>query len=111
MAGLTPADHASPTGTNIGERERIALVESARVILANCGVSIGHGKVNRLVRTFRSRVERNGFEFFEFLANTVQLDTHQRRAALANPDVARAIAYCDPTGETAVHHVLKERGW
>jgi hypothetical protein len=31
----------------------------------------------------------------------------QKRAAMSNPDIARAISYCDPTGETAVNNVLR----
>lgn len=87
------------------------LKATARTILWNCGVELGPNKINRLCVTFAQRVERNGFAFFDFLANTVQLDAMQRRQALANPDVQRVIAYCDPTGESAVAHVMKERGW
>jgi hypothetical protein len=36
----------------------------------------------------------------------VQLTAQQRRQALANPDIARVIAYTDPTGETAVNNVM-----
>lgn len=72
---------------------------------------MGARKVNRLVQTFETRVERNGFAFFDFLANSVQLSAQQRRLALADPDVQRVIAYSDPTGESAVGNVMKERGW
>lgn len=69
---------------------------------------MGARRVNRLVQTFGARVERNGFGFFDFLANTIQLDAAARRRALADPDVARAISYADPTGEKAVAHVMRE---
>ncbi|MGZ4516402.1 MAG: hypothetical protein ACXVXN_00545 [Mycobacteriaceae bacterium] len=88
-----------------------ALKTAARTILRNVGVDYGPNKINRLVVTFANRVERNGFAFFDFLANSVQLDSAARRRALANPDVQRVISYADPTGETAVGHVLKERGF
>lgn len=67
-------------------------------------------KVRRLVQAFQQRVEGNGFTFFDFLANSVQLDAETRHRALADPDVQRVIAYADPTGDTAVRHVMKERG-
>lgn len=85
------------------------LIRDARAILTNCGVIMGQSRISRLVRQFEHRVERNGFAFFDFLANSVQLDADTRRRALANPDVQRVIAYADPTGETAVAHVMKER--
>ncbi|WP_153395791.1 hypothetical protein [Ornithinicoccus halotolerans] len=59
---------------------------------------------------FSERVERNNFNFFDFLANAVQLHADQRRRALADPDVQRVITYADPTGETAVRNVLHQRG-
>jgi hypothetical protein len=55
-------------------------------------------------------VESNGLAFEEFLANSVQLTAEQRRRALANPDIARVIAYADPTGEAAVNNVLRDDG-
>ena len=64
-------------------------------------------KVSRLVREFKHRVEKNGFPFEAFLVNTVQLTEQQRRQVAANPDVARAISYADPTGETAVSNVIR----
>lgn len=82
---------------------------AARTILWNCGVDYGPNRINRLCVTFAKRVERNGFGFFDFLANSVALTVEQRRSALANPDVARAIAYADPTGEIAVNNVLGVR--
>jgi hypothetical protein len=52
---------------------------------------------------------RNGWTFFEFLANAVQLSAEQRRQALCDPDTARVISYLDPTGETAVNNVRREQ--
>lgn len=68
-------------------------------------------KVSRLVRQFEKRVERNGWSFFEFFANAVQLSADQRRQALADPDIARVFRYPDPTGEEAARNVDRERGW
>lgn len=86
-----------------------ALKAAARTILWNVGIDYSPNKIARLCLRFRDRVERNGFGFFDFLANSVALSAQQRRAALSNPDVARAISYADPTGETAVANVMRER--
>jgi hypothetical protein len=64
-------------------------------------------KVQRLVSTFERRVQSNGFSFFEFIANSVAMSAGQRRAALLNPDIAKAISYTDLTGESAVNNVMR----
>lgn len=79
----------------------------ANAVLDASGYRVGRSKVSRLVRDFTARIERNGFEFFEFFANALLLDADTRRRALANPDVVRVIAYADPTGETAVANVMR----
>lgn len=99
---------ARPAGSWSSGQERDRLITATHTILANCGMPMGGRRVNRLVQTFQQRVERNGFTFFDFLANTVQLDSEQRRRALADPEISRAIAYADPTGESAVRNVMRE---
>jgi hypothetical protein len=86
-------------------------IAAAHEILDGCGYEMGHNRVVRLVRRFEARVARNGWEFFDFLANAVLMDADTRRRALLDPDVARAISYADPTGELAVERVMRERGW
>ncbi len=78
-------------------------------MLGNAGVTMGPRRVNKLVRDYQAKVARNGFDFFLFLATAVQLSEEQRRTALLNPDVARAISYADPTGENAVNNVIRHR--
>jgi hypothetical protein len=89
-----------------GSTSAETLVEHAHKLLCNCGIQMSPSKVSRLVREYRHRVERNGFPFEAFLVNSVQLTAQQRRQALANPDIARAISYADPTGETAINNVM-----
>lgn len=84
---------------------------AAQTILWNCGVDYGPNRINRLCVAFAKRVERNGFGFFDFVANSVALTAEQRRTGLANPDVARAIAYADPVGEAATSNVIRTRGF
>lgn len=107
--GGSAATHATPAGNWCSGKERDRLITATHTILSNCGVFVSPRRVNRLVQVFQARVERNGFSFFDFLANSVQMDDERRRQALANPDVARAIAYADPTGETATNNVYNAR--
>jgi hypothetical protein len=84
------------------------MVNAARLIFDNCGVHCSENKLSRMVRRFINFAPNaGGAAFFAFLVGEVQLSESQKRMALANPDVARAISYADPTGETAVNNVLK----
>lgn len=83
-------------------------ISAARLILDNCGIAFGTRKVIRLVDKFIERAPNaTGHAFFLYLTNAVQLSADQQRTALANPDVARVIAYSDPTGEAAVNNVMR----
>lgn len=104
------AHAASPAGNWDSGKERDTLLKVAHTVLGNCGIEMRPAKVRRLVQTFQHRVERNGFAFFDFLANSVALSAEERRRALADPDLQRVISWADPTGETAVSNVLRERG-
>lgn len=97
-------------GTNFPGSEARRLKAVAATVLSNCGIEYGPNRVNRLVVDFMTRVERNGFAFFGCLANRVQLTAEQRRRALADPDLVRVLSYADPTGETAVRHVMRAGG-
>lgn len=83
-------------------------IAAAQLILDNCGIVFGTRKVFRLVDKFIERAPNaTGHAFFLYLTNAVQLSEQQQRAALSNPDVARVIAYSDPTGESAVNNVMR----
>lgn len=86
------------------------LIKVARIILDNCEIPFGTRKITRLVHDFKRRAPHaDGHLFFQYLASAVSLTAEQRRAALTNPDIARAISYHDPTGETAVNNVMRQR--
>lgn len=76
-------------------------------MLDSAGVAMSPSTVSRLVRDYQHRVAANGFSFFEFLANTVQLSVDQRRDARQNAEVAQVVSYADPVGEQAVHNVMR----
>ena len=101
-----PTAQMRPTTTG-GSTSAETLIKHAHKLLGNCGISMSPSKVSRLVREFKHRVEGNGFSFEAFLVNSVDLTNEQRVKALANPEVARVIAYADPTGELAVQRVMR----
>lgn len=85
------------------------LVNAARLILDNCGIAFSTNKIVRLVIRFnRTMPNANGYAFFLYLTNAVQMSSEQQRAALNNPDIVRVISYADPTGETAVNRVMHQ---
>ncbi|MGV7669102.1 hypothetical protein PJN91_17165 [Mycobacterium kansasii] len=81
----------------------------ARLIIGNIGAPLGANAINRLVMNFTQRMPGgSGWAFFLYVTNAVQMSSEQQRSALQNPDIARAIAYADPTGETAVNNVMRQ---
>jgi len=109
--GVRAATAAHPasggtTGTEAsGQTER--LIRDAHVILDGCGYPMGSRKVHRLVRRYVETVARNGWSLFDYIASAISLDAEQRRRAMLHPEVARVIAYVDPTGEAAVRNVMR----
>lgn len=102
MARPRPGGSTAPT-----KNELIAV---ATLILDNCGIQFGRRKLFRLVDRFKERApDADGGVFFQYLTAAVQMTVEQQHVALANPDVARIIGYADPTGETAVNNVIRER--
>jgi hypothetical protein len=84
----------------------------AQLIVSNVRADMGANRINRLAVTFaRNMPTADGYTFFLYVTNAVQMSEDQKRAALLNPDVARVIAYRDEVGETAVNRVLRERGF
>ena len=101
---------AAPRSGGTTSPSKSELIGAARVILDNCGVQFSQNKIVRLVLQFLDRAPRaNGHAFFLYLTNAVQMSAEQQQSALLNPDIARAIAYADPTGETAVNNVMRGR--
>lgn len=95
--------------TRSGASQTEPLLRVAYAVLENCGAQMSHSKVVRIVRRFEDSNAGHGLSFFYYLAAMVRLDAEEQRALLANPDVARVIAYADPTGETAVANVMRAR--
>jgi len=84
------------------------MVNAARAIFDSCGLGFSENKISRIVRRFIAwSPTAGGDAFFAYLANEVQMSESQKRTALANPDIAQAISYADPTGETAVGNIMR----
>ena len=83
------------------------LIRVAEVIVNNCGASWGHSKLSRVVRRYVYENDGHGMSFFYYLAHMLRLNAERQRELLNRPDVARAISYADPTGETAVRNVMR----
>lgn len=87
------------------------LIRIAHVVLANVGYQMAAHRVTKRVRQFEREVAGNGWSFLDYLATSIAIDAERRVQLLNNPDVQRVIAYADPTGETAVGNVKRERGY
>ncbi|ORX08074.1 hypothetical protein AWC30_03965 [Mycolicibacillus trivialis] len=83
------------------------MVTAAHKALADADVEIGPSKVARIVRRFGRAADQHGMTFHEFLTNEANLTPAQRRSVVGHPELARVIAYADPTGETAVNRVMR----
>lgn len=101
---VTPnLDPAVPPGAG----SKAALVVAARLILTNCGVEMSPRRLHRIVQTYKEAgIERRGFGFLDYFANVLMLDAETRHRLQADPAIARAISYADPTGEQAVANVM-----
>ncbi len=106
---VTAYQASGGTKSTEAKRQTEDMIRAAHLVADNCGLSVSPSKVSKLVRIFQWQVEAHGVPFFDYFANAVQLTAAQRYRAMSNPDVARVIAYADPTGETAVKNVMKER--
>lgn len=102
--GLMPA----PVFGGTTSPSKSELIGAARVILDGCGIEFSQNKIVRLVLQFHDRAPNaSGHAFFLYLTNAVQMSAEQQQRALLNPDIARVIAYADPTGEAAVNNVMR----
>ena len=85
------------------------MINAACIILDNCGIPFSANKISRMARRFKDRAPgADEHMFLMWLANEVRTSASQKRAAAHSPDIARVIDYADPTGETAVHNVMRE---
>lgn len=85
-----------------------SLVREAHTLLEVCGLHRSPAWVSRTVRAFlRSSVD--GMPFGVYLVARVELNAQQRRALAEREDLRYVLSYADPTGETAIRNVARER--
>jgi hypothetical protein len=80
-----PTTNPAIGGTTNAEATTEQRVRRAHRLLTLAGIHMSPAKVSRLIRQY------------------------QRDAASIDPELARVIAYADPTGETAVNNAMKAR--
>jgi hypothetical protein len=82
------------------------VIAAAHKALCSLEFEVSPSKINHLVRRFSKALVRSRMTFHEFLSAQAN-----GRVRIADPDLVRVIAYLDTTGETAVNHVMRERGF
>ncbi len=85
-----------------------SLTRDAHRLLDACGIARSPKWVQRVVRDYCS-ASASGLPFGMYLANRVELNAQQRQAILDRSDLRYLLEYADPTGETAVRNVLREK--
>jgi hypothetical protein len=84
------------------------LIRDAQAVLAGCGITRSPAWVSRTVRAYVNGTgARAGLPFVRHLIARLELSAEARARAERHPDIANLLAYADPTGETAVAHVMR----
>jgi hypothetical protein len=84
---MSPPGLMALSGSGVSTSPSVKDLKSlAQLVLSNVGADIGVNEINRLVTRFvRQAPNCNGWTFFLYLANAVQMSEAQRRSALADP--------------------------
>ncbi len=85
-----------------------SLNRDAHRLLDACGIARSPKWIQRVVRDYCS-ASASGLPFGIYLANRVELNAQQRQAVLDRSDLRYLLEYADPTGETAVWNVRREK--
>lgn len=91
-------------GTTSAATPEILLRDATR-LMASCGILRAPSWIRRIVRDYlRSPIR--GLLFGDYLAARLQLNAQQRRELEAQSELRYVLDYADPTGETAIRHVM-----
>lgn len=85
-----------------------SLIRSAHALLDAAGITRSATWVTRTVRGYL-RSPAAGLPFGQVLAAELELNARQRAAMQARSEYRYVLGYADPTGETAVQHVMAAR--
>lgn len=80
------------------------LIAQVVVVFRNAAIPTTNSKVSRLVRGYTYRPAANGYEFADYLLNSLALTVMQRQSV--RDELARVLAHADPVGELAVSNVM-----
>ena len=82
------------------------LLRDASRLLEACGVVRSGSWLNRTIRDYLS-APVVGMPFGVFLTARLELNALQRRRLAERADLRYLLSYADPTGETAIRHVMR----
>jgi hypothetical protein len=82
------------------------VISAAQRALTDGGQDITPARVAKIVQRFSEALRRSRLGWCEFLEAK-----RNQRWLRGDPVLMKVIAYCDPVGERAVNHVLRERGY
>lgn len=90
------------------EGEAPSLREQIRAVLVDAGLSRTESWVHRVSRDY-ARLAFSGMPIGMFIATRLSLNSIERRRVAERADLRYLLSYADPTGETAVRNVMRER--
>lgn len=94
---------------HVAEVTKTSLQRDARLLLDACGVHRGGNWIARVVLDYLA-APIQGLPFGLFLTARLELSDEQRRRLAESADLRYLLSYADPTGETAIRNVMRERG-
>ena len=112
--GEPPGDPVAPSirrdhvRRDSGSATPESLTRDAHRLLDACGIARSPKWIQRVVRDYCS-ASASGLPFGMYLTNRVELNAQQRQVVLDRDDLRYLLEYVDPTGETAVRNVLREK--
>ena len=87
-----------------------SLCDRIRDFLSFAGLERTESWVKRVSHDY-ARVAIPGTPIDVFIATRIAMSPAERRRLAERSDLRYLLSYADPTGETAIRHVMKERGF
>jgi len=111
MRNIVPSPQGATSirrGHQSQERREDNLLSAATYFLRAAGVEKSKSWVSRTVEAYRA-MPVEGIPLGVFLAARVEMNAQQRRRIAERADLRYLLSYSDPTGETAVRNIMRER--
>ncbi|TAM68155.1 MAG: hypothetical protein EPN48_11725 [Microbacteriaceae bacterium] len=103
--GGTATEAFAPEGV---APETRSIRDQIRDFLDSAGLVRTNSWVHRVSRDY-ARLAIQGTPVWLFVATRLALNAQERRRIAQDEDLRYVLTYADPTGETAVRHVMKDR--